>query len=124
MEDSRIQALKVVFHVNEREKLTLALQNVQHLLTYYAQREIENRTEIVVNGEAVLALLREEGGDSDDGAAMGELNAKGVRIAACGNALKGRGIEPGRLYPFVRVVPAGVAELVARQAEGYAYIKP
>jgi len=124
MEDSRIQALKVVFHVNEREKLTLALQNVQNLLTYYAQREIENRTEIVVNGEAVLALLREEGGDSDDGVAMGELSAKGVRIAACGNALKGRGIEPGRLYPFVRVVPAGVAELVARQAEGYAYIKP
>jgi intracellular sulfur oxidation DsrE/DsrF family protein len=124
MEDGRIRTLKAVFHINEREKLALAIQNVQNLLTYYAQREIENRTEIVVNGQAVLALVRGEGEETGDGAAMAELSAQGVRIAACGNALRGRDIDPTRLYPFVRVVPAGVAELVVRQAEGYAYIKP
>jgi len=117
------QPLKVIFHVNEREKVALALSNVQSLMTYYAQRELEHRTVIVLNGQAVLAVVREPEG-APDGAALGELSGQGVRIAACGNALRSFGIEPSQLYPFVRVVPAGVAELAVRQAEGYAYIKP
>ena len=116
--------LKAVFHVDEPEKLELALANVRNLLAYYAQRELEHRTEIVLNSRAVLALVRDPQNPSDTEGALNGLNDQGVRIAACGNALRGLAINPGSLYPFVRVVPAGVAELVIRQAEGYAYIKP
>ncbi|HHY41379.1 MAG TPA: hypothetical protein GX514_00790, partial [Thermoanaerobacterales bacterium] len=40
------------------------------------------------------------------------------------NALAAHGIQKENIIEFVDVVPAGVLELVKKQNEGYAYIKP
>jgi intracellular sulfur oxidation DsrE/DsrF family protein len=114
--------LKAVFHVDEPEKLELALANVQNFLAYCAEHSLTHQTEIVLNSRAVAALKK--GGDAGTEDALRSLADQGVRIAACGNALRGLGVGAESLYPFATVVPAGVAELIERQAEGYAYVKP
>ena len=118
------KGFKCVFHVDEPEKVSLALANVRNLLQYYENRGLDHRTEIVLNSRAVLALRQDAENGPEAASAWKELSGQGVVVAACGNALKGLGVAAESLYPFVRVVPAGVAELVLRQAEGFAYIKP
>ena len=114
--------MKAIFHVDEPEKLELALANAQNLLAYCTEHSLAHQTDIVLNSRAVAALKK--GGDAEIEDALRSLADQGVRISACGNSLRGLGIGAESLYPFATVVPAGVAELIKRQAEGYAYVKP
>ncbi|MBN8231266.1 DsrE family protein [Corallococcus macrosporus] len=49
--------------------------------------------------------------------------AAGVRLVACGSALKKYDIDPKKLQPAAEVVPNGVAELSRLVAEGYQVIR-
>jgi intracellular sulfur oxidation DsrE/DsrF family protein len=112
---------RVIFHVDEMGKWNLLLHNVANLLVSYEDTHTAVKTiEVLANSEAVKAYA----GDGDAFAAMDGLSKKGVRFAACSNALRGFNIAKEQLYPFVDIVPAGVRELADRQHEGYAYIKP
>ena len=52
------------------------------------------------------------------------MKLKGVKFVACNNALNIFDIKKENVIHFVGIVPAGVVELVKKQREGYAYIKP
>lgn len=112
--------VNVVFHIDESEKWGLLLGNVQNLLRELAPEG--SRVEVVANAGAVQQYVN--GGPAPLLSAMRDLAAEGVVFAACRNALRGLGIPPEQLAPFVRVVPAGVLELARLQAEGCAYIRP
>lgn len=49
---------------------------------------------------------------------------KGVIVAQCNNTLKERKITREELYDFIAIVPSGNGELILRQAEGWAIVKP
>lgn len=49
---------------------------------------------------------------------------KGVIVAQCNNTLKERKISRDQLYDFIAIVPTGNGELILRQAEGWAVVKP
>lgn len=49
---------------------------------------------------------------------------KGVIVAQCENSLRERKITRDNLYDFIAVVPSGNGELIIRQAEGWAVVKP
>jgi len=49
---------------------------------------------------------------------------KGVIVAQCNNTLHERKISRDQLYDFIAIVPSGNGELIIRQAEGWAVIKP
>lgn len=53
-----------------------------------------------------------------------ELVKKGVIIAQCHNTLIERDIKPDNLYDFIAIVPSGAGELILRQSEGWAIVKP
>jgi len=55
---------------------------------------------------------------------MENLYKKGVKFVACNNALSAYDIKKENIIEFVDVVPTGVLELIKKQNEGYAYIKP
>lgn len=116
--------MKNVFHVDELKKWELTLGNAKNLLSYCQDMAVECEIEIVANAEAVTALTRAEAARLGLDRPMETLTAMGVVIAACGNALEGNDIPAEALCPWVTVVPAGVAELSLKQAEGFAYIKP
>ena len=49
---------------------------------------------------------------------------KGVIVSQCNNTLRERKIGREQIYDFIAVVPSGAGELVIRQAQGWAVIKP
>ncbi|WP_418667288.1 DsrE family protein [Allofournierella sp.] len=114
--------MKVIFHIDDPERWPLALGNAENLLAYCQSRGgLGCTVELLANGPAVTGYLPTVAALPR----MRQLAAfSEVSFTACANALRGQGIDPGILPSFVAVVPAGVAELATRQAEGYAYIKP
>lgn len=111
---------RVVFHIDDCGQWDLLLKNLQNLLRETDARS--SRIEVVANAEAVKLYRQAEHPGGADTAS--ELAGAGVRFTACRNALNGLGIEPEELFPFVQIVPSGVAELILRQQEGFAYIRP
>ena len=112
----------VVFHIDELSKWGLLLKNVANLISAYGELPRPAAIEVVANAQAVEGYLHS--GTGGLGARMASLQGQSVRFVACGNALRERGIGRKDLFSFVEVVPAGVRELVERQGEGYAYLKP
>ena len=52
------------------------------------------------------------------------LAANGVRFVACRRSAQRLGLTPDDLLPQVRLVNSGAGELVRKQAEGWAYLRP
>ncbi len=111
--------IKVVFHIDETEKWSLALANVHNLLAGIDPKDAQ--VEVVVNGAAVEVFS-----DLDDTLKrkMRLAIEKKVLIRVCRNSLKSHDIDAAILPEFVEIVPIGVLELAERQLEGFAYIKP
>lgn len=112
---------RAVFHLDEgaRARAVMTLANIENLLADLGEDRVE--VELVANGEGILALLKSP---NLHGAHVEKLAARGVRFLACANSLRQMGVAAEALLDVVEVVPAGVGELVRRQAEGWAYVRP
>ena len=115
--------MKVLFHIDDSTRWIMTLGNAANLLQYGVSFGTPLELEIVANGPAVCDL-RVQAATALGIAAQLETLAPSVRICACNNALKANNIAIAELFPFIQVVPAGVAEIALRQGEGFAYIKP
>jgi len=111
---------KVIFHVDEMEKWGLTLANTRNLITALQGSKLS--IEILANSEAVRQLVASNNTEGNL-KTLRDLSTS-VTFASCHNSLRTLGINPSSLLDFVSVVPSGVAELVIKQHEGYAYIKP
>ncbi len=111
----------VLFHLDEPSKgrADQVFRNIENLLADFGDGEIE--VELVANGGGVKALAQGSDANPEQVAALA---AKGVRLVACAHSLSGLGIAREQLFPGVEIVPAGVGELVRKQADGWAYIRP
>lgn len=128
--------LKVLFHVNETERWPRVLTNINNFMQDVGQGHTD--IEIVANGTAVLGCVFEgqdsscglegcgcgSGGTGTLSEEMFSLNEKGVIFTVCFNALRAHNLSESQLLPFVKVVAAGITAIAAKQAQGYAYIKP
>lgn len=110
---------KVIFHVDEINKAALALNNIKNLITDLGNENLQ--VELLVNSEGVNMLLKAALDYNDK---IQELHTRSVVFSACANSMKGLNISKEQLYDFAQVVPSGVGELVKKQADGFAYIKP
>ena len=111
--------IKVVFHIDEVEKWKLLLGNINSLIKGIDIKISE--VEILANSNAVTVYKES---DSIFKKELTELYNLGVRICACNNALVGMNISKSQIMKFIEVVPIGVKELIERQLDGSAYIKP
>lgn len=109
----------VVVHLDEAspEKHASVLLNISNLLNELGD---ETPVELVVHGPGLLAVIAV----APHCAKVHELLGRGVTVAACANTLKGMNISVDGLVEGVHVVPSGVAELVRRQRQGWAYLRP
>jgi intracellular sulfur oxidation DsrE/DsrF family protein len=48
----------------------------------------------------------------------------GVRVVACENTMHAQKLTKADMIPGIGYVPGGVVELMERQREGWAYIRP
>lgn len=113
-------AHKVVFQVSDGEpqKWYLTLSNVKNV---QQDLGIENvQIEIVVYGPGLDMVLLE----TEMAGKIDEAVSRGVKIVACENTMIGRKLTRADMYPSVGYVKAGVVELMKRQRQGWAYIRP
>ena len=54
---------------------------------------------------------------------IADLKSKGVRFVVCQNTMNQRNIKTEELIPEAEIVPAGIAEIVEKQEQGWSYIK-
>lgn len=118
------QPIKVVYHLTEGiAQAAHAMGNIRNHL----QAEPTVKIVVVGNGPGIDFMLdgaKDKNGNPFD-ATIEDLVSKGVQFRLCNNSLTASSIDPSRVLPEVKIVPAGVAEVARLQArEGYVYLRP
>lgn len=116
--------MKAIVHINDPERWGIAARNIRHLLDYCQEQQTPCQIELAANGPAVRQLKQEDAQKSGLTACLTHLMEQGVVICACGDSMELQHISAAELLEGVQVVPLGAAEMVLRQGEGYAYLKP
>ena len=110
----------VVFQISTDSPQTwiVAVHNVhnlqQALLPHHA------RIEIIAFGRGLRMLLK----TSPVARALLALHQSGVTIDACKKSVLKQGLPPADMSPVVHYIPSGIAEIVRREREGWAYVRP
>ncbi len=111
---------KIVFQVSDAEpaKWSLTLNNIKNVQTDLGANNVE--IEIVAYGPG-LGMLK---ADSVAGNRVADALAAGVSVVACENTMKIQKITREDMLPKIGYVEAGVVQLMKRQQQGWAYIRP
>ncbi|CAN5295588.1 DsrE family protein [soil metagenome] len=111
---------KVVFQVSDNDPLKwgLALNNAKNVQTDLGTEGLD--LEIVVYGPGISMLKME----SPVAQRIAEALKSGVKVVACENTMKAQKLVKADMLPDIGYVPAGVVELMQKQQQGYAYIRP
>jgi len=111
---------KVVLQVSDADpiKWGLALNNARNVQNDVGKEEAD--IEIVVYGPGIGMLKK----GSEAAARIQSARESGVKIVACENTMHTLKLTYDDMLPTIGYVPAGVTELVKKQQQGYAYIRP
>jgi intracellular sulfur oxidation DsrE/DsrF family protein len=114
------QRARVVIQVSDADqgKWNLALNNAKNIQTDLGASNVD--VEIVAYGPGIGMLKM----DSPVGGRIDEATSAGVKVIACENTMKGQKLTRADMLNGIAYVPAGVVELMSRQQQGWAYIRP
>lgn len=106
---------KVIFQISDADpaKWNLALNNARNVQQDLGKDKVA--IEIVAYGPGIGMLKMDSVADA---------MASGMSVVACENTMTNMKISRDDMLPKISYVGAGVVELMARQKEGYAYIRP
>ncbi len=110
---------KIVFqftNANDSMQQKAFTKQLQNITDHWPSAQIE----VVCYNNGIDYLLTTK---SKHVKAIMELKKKGVKFVACQNTMTQRSIKAEDLLPEAEIVPAGIAEIVERQEEGWSYIK-
>jgi uncharacterized protein len=113
-------ANKVVMQVSDNDpaKWNLALNNAKNLQTDLGAGNVA--IEIVAYGPGIAMLKA----DSVVGNRVGEALGAGVQVVACENTMRNQKLAKDDMLGGIGYVSAGVVELMQRQQQGWAYLRP
>lgn len=103
---------------NDEGKWNLALNNAKNLQSAYGKDKVD--IEIVVYGPGIGMLKAE----STAGNRIADAGANGVKVVACENTMKAQKLARADMLEGIGYVPGGVVEIMERQKQGWAYIRP
>jgi intracellular sulfur oxidation DsrE/DsrF family protein len=111
---------KVVLQVSDADpaKWNLALNNAANLQKDLGIDDVE--VEIVAYGPGIGMLKA----GSPVGARVSSALQSNVRVVACQNTMAGQHLQKSDMLPDIGYVPAGVVEIMKKQQQGWAYIRP
>ncbi|HTL77495.1 MAG TPA: DsrE family protein [Casimicrobiaceae bacterium] len=124
--DARAQTMpaakpnRVVMQVSDNDpgKWNLALNNAKNLQADLGAGNVE--IEIVAYGPGIGMLKA----DSIVGNRIGDALGQGVKVSACENTMHGQKLVKADMLDGIGYVPAGVVEIMRKQQEGWAYLRP
>lgn len=111
---------RIVMQVSDGDaaRWNLALNNMQNVQAELGRDNVE--AEIVAYGPGIGMLKM----DSSVGPRIDAALKNGVRVVACENTMDKQKLTKADMLPSIGYVRAGVVELIEKQREGYAYIRP
>jgi intracellular sulfur oxidation DsrE/DsrF family protein len=114
------QRARVVIQVSDADqgKWNLALNNAKNIQTDLGASNVD--VEIVAYGPGIGMLKM----DSPVGGRVDEATSAGVKVIACENTMKAQKLNRADMLNGIGYVQAGVVELMSRQQQGWAYIRP
>lgn len=116
------KAYQTVFEVtsNDPGRWLGALRNVQNVRKSLG---VETKILVVAHGGGLgMLLAKSEAANAELKSALERLHQDGVTFAACENTMKRDHVEKKDLSDSATTVDSGVAEVIRKQADGYAYI--
>ena len=115
--------LKVVYHLNDLDKVNFVLGNIQN--HFDGVGGPDNVTiALVIHGQA-LKSFHSATANPDVTKRVGQFAKAGLELAACGNSMKSQNVTVKELLPgFVAADRGGVVRIAELQAQGYFYLRP
>jgi intracellular sulfur oxidation DsrE/DsrF family protein len=111
---------KVVIQVSDNDpaKWNLALNNAKNLQDDVGAANVD--VEIVAYGPGIGMLTL----DAPVATRVGDAVKSGIKVSACQNTMRGQKLTPQDMNPAIGYVPSGAAEIMIKQGEGWAYLRP
>jgi intracellular sulfur oxidation DsrE/DsrF family protein len=111
---------KIVFqftNANDTLQQKAFVKQLENLKEYWPNASYE----VVLYNQGLELLMQNNTGYIDR---LVKLHSNGVRFLICENTLKNRKISKDVFIPeIVEYIPAGIAEIVEKQEQGWSYIK-
>lgn len=114
--------IKALFHINENTRWKMVIANIDNLIKDAGKENVI--IEVVANGKAVSIFNLPDNELQTELKDIERLAEAGVKIMVCRNSLKGLEISEKQIPEYATVVPAGITQIIIRQQQGYAYVKP
>jgi intracellular sulfur oxidation DsrE/DsrF family protein len=112
------QGIVIQVSDNDPAKWNLALNNAKNLQDDVGAANVE--IEIVAYGPGIGMLKLE----SPTGSRIADAAKAGIKVTACENTMRGQKLTKDDMLAGISYVPAGVTEIMKKQHEGWAYLRP
>ena len=111
---------KIVLQVSDADpaKWNLALNNLRNLQLDLGEDDVD--VELVAYGPGIGMLK----GDSVVATRIASTLKTGAKVVACENTMRGQKLVYADMLPDIGYVPSGVVELMRKQQQGFAYLRP
>ena len=116
-----VKTNRLVLQVSDADpaKWNLALNNASNVQTEFGGPAGVD-VEVVVYGPGIGMLKA----GSVAGERVASALKSGVRVVACQNTMQAQTLTQADMLPSIGYVPSGVGELVKKQQQGWAYVRP
>jgi intracellular sulfur oxidation DsrE/DsrF family protein len=121
------EPVKVLIHLStaDPKRVREALDEIEDLIRFYRRQQVAARIEVVANGDGI-EMLRADRSPFAARITRMQKEYDNLTFAACQNTIERLARERGdatRLLPGVIVIDSGVAQIMRRQHQGWAYIR-
>ncbi len=115
------KSYKAIFQLdsNDPKTITKTIRNINNALND-PRLEGKLQIELIAFSGGTDAYMKQSPYEVD----LSKLVRRGVIVTQCNNTLRERKIDPSEIYNFIAIVPSGVGELIVRESDGWAVIKP
>lgn len=112
--------MRVVVQVSDDDasRWNLVLNNARNVQKEVGKANVE--VEVVAYGPG-LGILRD---DSVVANRVQEALTSGIRFVACRNTMQAQRVTEAQMVPGIGYAQAGVVEIIKKQQEGWAYLRP
>lgn len=111
---------RVVFHLSEGDAAIWkqAFNNIRNVQKSFSRGNVA--VALVINGNAIGVARA----DSAFAESLSEAVASGIEVIVCENAMKERNLKRDDMHKKLAYTPIGTLDIMKKQQEGWAYIKP
>ncbi len=122
-----VEIQRVLFHLNsgKTEDMRSTLNDVEQLLQHYAGNGIRAQVEVITNGNGIALLDAVKSPFRERVETLIREN-NNLTFVACQNSIdrhKSNGNITAKMIPGTVVIDSGVAQIMRRQSQGWAYIQ-